>query len=69
MEDNDYSYKQVTKNSKASNGFGKSVLVPFASGVLGAGLVIGTCFGIPSIREKMLNNVAPVIASQGETRN
>ena len=44
------------KKSKASNnnGFVKSVLLPFACGVLGAGIVVGTCFGIPSIREDIL---------------
>ena len=45
--------KQKGKKSKA--GFGKTVAVPFLSGVLGAGLVLGTCFGVPSIRNNLLN--------------
>ena len=45
--------KQKEKKSKA--GFGKTVAVPFLSGVLGAGLVLGTCFGVPSIRNNLLN--------------
>ena len=43
------------KENKSKNGFGRNVAVPFLSGVLGAGLVLGTCFGIPSIRNNLLN--------------
>lgn len=39
-----------TKTKKSSNTFAKSVLLPFCSGVLGATLVVGTCFGVPEIR-------------------
>ena len=55
MENNENSYKQI--NYKESSGFGKSVLIPFASGILGATLVIGTCFGVPSVRQKVLNDI------------
>ena len=44
-----------TTSKKASNGFGKTIFVPFLSGVLGASLVVGTCFGVPSIRSKVIN--------------
>ena len=57
-DNNTYSAFEDTnkKKSKASNnnGFVKSVLLPFTCGVLGAGIVVGTCFGIPSIREDIL---------------
>lgn len=57
-DNNTYSAFEDTnkKKSKASNnnGFVKSVLLPFTCGVLGAGIVVGTCFGIPSIRENIL---------------
>ena len=43
------------KEKKVQTGFGKTVAVPFISGVLGAGLVLGTCFGVPSIRKNILN--------------
>ena len=36
------------------NGFGKTVAIPFLSGVLGAGIVLGTCFGVPGIRNTLL---------------
>ena len=42
------------KTGKKSN-FGTNVVIPFFSGVLGCGIVIGTCFGIPSVRSKILN--------------
>ena len=48
---NPYNGKKTTKNS----GFGKSVMLPFFSGVLGCSVVIGTCFGVPSIRSKILD--------------
>lgn len=44
------------KKEKTSLGFGRGFLVPFISGVLGCSVVIGTCFGIPSIREYLLGN-------------
>ena len=44
------------KSSKNSSGFGKTVLVPFVSGVVGCAVVVGTCFGVPSIRNQILGN-------------
>lgn len=58
--DNEFSYspnnnfKQVPKKQK--NSFGKTILVPFISGVLGASLIMGICFGVPSIKSNILNN-------------
>ena len=41
--------------NKSQNGsFGKNVALPFISGVLGCSLVLGTCFGVPNIREKIV---------------
>ncbi len=55
MDENENSYKRIVMEpEKKSSGFGKSVLVPFTSGVLGAVLVVGTCFGVPSIRQKLV---------------
>ena len=42
------------KKEKNKIGFGKSVILPFFSGVLGCTLVIGTCFGVPSIKSQLL---------------
>lgn len=43
-----------SKSEKGSFHFGKDVVLPFFSGVLGTVVVIGTCFGIPSIRDNIL---------------
>ena len=51
------SYNTSTKKVKKSNGgAGSRVFVPFISGVLGASLVLGVCFGVPNIRVKLLSN-------------
>lgn len=55
---NPNTYKTVYKNEtvqKSKIGFGKSILLPFFSGVVGCVVVLGTCFGIPSIRSKIFD--------------
>lgn len=59
-------------SNKHSNGsFGKSVIVPFISGIVGATLVVGTCFSVPSIKQKLINSsdLRPIMStsSNGET--
>lgn len=54
---NPNTYKNIYKNdttSKAKIGFGRGVFLPFLSGVIGCAVVLGTCFGIPSIRSKII---------------
>lgn len=46
------SSKTTSKNNKGS--FFKSVVIPFFSGVIGCSLVLGACFGVPSIREELM---------------
>ena len=41
-------------NVKGNAGFGKTVILPFVSGILGASLIVGTCFSIPAIRNKLM---------------
>lgn len=46
-----------TSNANFNNktiGFGKSILLPFFSGIIGCSLVLGTCFGVPSIKENLI---------------
>ena len=43
----------VTEKNTSGN-FKNRVIVPFFSGVIGCSLVIGTCFGVPQIKEKIL---------------
>lgn len=49
---NDNHFKKADSPKKA--GFGKTVFVPFVSGVVGASLVVGVCFGVPQVKEKLI---------------
>ena len=46
-------YEIDDKPKKKSN-FGRNVVLPFFSGVVGCAVVLGTCFGVPSIREEIM---------------
>lgn len=59
---NDNKFKK-SKPSKSNAGFGKTVLIPFVSGIAGATLVIGTCFGVPSIKSRLLENTQETSSS------
>ncbi len=48
-------YATTTTNKKSSFSFSKNILVPFFSGAIGASIILGTCFGIPSIRDSFFN--------------
>lgn len=56
MDDFEKSYKKANGfyGDKPKTSFGKSVVFPFVSGILGATLVVGTCFGVPQIKEKLI---------------
>ena len=61
MDENENRFEVISSkpskaNFKNSNGFGKTVLLPFFSGIVGCSLVIGTCFGVPSIKEKLIGD-------------
>lgn len=55
---NNYSHYENSEKNHSKTGFGRSIVLPFISGILGCSLVIGTCFGIPSIKSKLFNNEA-----------
>lgn len=64
MEENNQnnSYKMVNFSGKEKNiGAGRSVVVPFVSGVVGACLVVGACFGIPSVKEQLLGSTTSTV--------
>lgn len=72
MEENNKNFKTIQnpKNEikvKNNISFGRSVLLPFFSGVVGCTVVLGTCFGIPSIRSKILDSNATYV--QNPTSN
>lgn len=50
----DNHFRKTDKPKKA--GFGKTVFIPFVSGIVGAGLVIGICFGVPQVKVKLIGN-------------
>lgn len=61
------------KKDKNHYSFGKNVLVPFASGVLGAGVLLGVCFNVPYVKDNMLgiqsNNSSSNNAGSGTNIN
>ena len=46
------------KKEKSKNNFGKTVVVPFVSGVVGATLVIATCVNVPSVKSKVFGTAS-----------
>lgn len=63
MEENENKFEVISGRNyqttyKQSSGFGKTILLPFLSGVVGCALVIGTCFGVPSIKEKLIGETS-----------
>ena len=75
-DENDFNFSSNNSFKKSSikhsgSGFGKSVFVPFISGIVGATLVLGTCFSVPSIKQKLLNtsDLKPVITTSSTGDN
>ena len=56
MDENENKFKIISSKISKTHNFGKSILLPFFSGVVGCSLVIGTCFGVPSIKEKLIGS-------------
>ena len=64
MEENENKFEVISskvsnanfKKNNNGNGFGKTILLPFVSGIVGCSVVIGTCFGVPSIKEKLIGD-------------
>lgn len=52
-----YSAEETTSSfKKEKRGIGKTAFISFIAGILGASLVVGICFGIPDIKNKILGN-------------
>lgn len=60
------SYKNE-KSQKNKTGFGKTVILPFVSSVVGCSVVLGTCFGVPSIRAKLINTPSSNISTSNSS--
>lgn len=75
MEENNNNFEVISSRTsnanfnqnQKQNNFGKTVLIPFASGVIGCSLVLGTCFGIPSIKEKLIGNQMSTVQTSTKT--
>ena len=62
MSENEF--KNIYNNSSTSNSFIKNVVTPFISGILGCLLVIGTCFGVPSIKQKIIGESSTSVKTE-----
>lgn len=73
MENNQSNFKNISSFSEKENksNLKNSILIPFLSGVLGCSLVVGTCFGVPSIKSKIVgnNNSIKTSSSVNESSN
>ena len=70
MDENNNGFEVIsskTLNSDFKNktkfNWGKNVFLPFASGVVGCSVVLGTCFGVPAIREKLVGRTSSIQTS------
>lgn len=69
---NPNTYKNIYKNettSKTKIGFGKGFLLPFISGMVGSAVILGACFGIPSIRSKIINESFSAESNANHSQN
>lgn len=52
------SYKTVGNSFQSEKGgFAKSIILPFVSGIVGATLVMGVCFSVPQIKNKIMGEI------------
>lgn len=67
-----YKVVDISEKKEKTHTFGKNVFIPFLSGVIGTTLVIGTCFGVPQIRERILNSDStsvPIVSQDDRSSN
>lgn len=60
---NNFNNYSSNSSAKSNGSFFKTIFIPFVSGILGCSLVIGTCFGVPTIKEKILGNGSSIQTS------
>lgn len=63
MDENKDFYKKFNSDFNRKGGLGKNVFVPFISGILGAALVLGFAFNIPSVRNNFSNKTSTNLVS------
>ena len=52
--------KKKEKKHKTGPGFGKTIALPFVSGIVGATLVLGICFSVPNIKNNIVGSTNTV---------
>ena len=68
MEENkDNTFKSVGFCNNKGRGVGKTVFISFLSGIVGASLVVGTCFGIPEVKEKIIGDQKEITEETKQT--
>ena len=60
-------FEPSKKKEKSSSSFGKTVALPFLCGILGAGIVVGSCVGVPGIREALLKQMVGTTTNNSST--
>lgn len=55
---------QKRTQSKSNTNYGKSVVLPFISGILGATLALGVCFSVPALKKSIIGNTTSSPSSQ-----
>ncbi len=69
---NPNTYKTIYKNeatAKSRVGFGRGFLLPFLSGMIGCAVVLGACFGVPSIRTKLIKEGTSITNGNNAPQN
>ena len=61
--------KAYKSEHKTKIGFANGFLLPFVSGVLGCTVLVGTCFGVPSIKNKLLGSTSSNSNSNTNSNN
>lgn len=56
------------KKPKSGKNIGKTIVVPFVSGVVGASLVLGVCLGVPSIKRAIFRTPSITTVSSDGTK-
>ena len=60
---------EIDDKPKRKSNFGKNIVLPFFSGIVGCAVVLGTCFGIPSIRKQLVGTESSSSNTSSNTQN
>ena len=69
MSENDDFYSKFNMDSPKKHNSRSNVFVPFVSGILGASLVLGLAFGVPTIRKTLISTANTESTNSNENFN